>query len=120
MRGYVWKIFSGGGGGGGGLNGNRSCMKSITLFNCNKILKNGFWNTELFNYTGTIVYVVRIVLLTKQRKRNGSTFLSSEAVVNYVDSIILRGILFEQKFSINAGHPWTKAFKLSCITEAEL
>lgn len=79
---------------GGGLNGNRSCMKSITL------------------------YVVRIVLPTKQRKR----FLSSEAVVNYMDSIILRGILFEQKFSINAGHPWTKAYILSCtcITEAEL
>ena len=88
----------------------------ITLFNCNKILKNGFWNTELFNYTGPIVYVVRIVLPTKQRKR----FLSSEAVVNYMDSIILRGKLFEQKFSINAGHPWTKAYKLSCITEAEL
>lgn len=66
---------------------------------------------------GVVVYVVRIVLPTKQRKR----FLSSEAEhVNYMDSIILRGKLFEQKFSINAGHPWTKAYKLSCITEAEL
>ena len=75
---------------GGGLNDTWSCMKSITLFNCNKILKNGFWKTELFNHTGTIVYVVRIVLPTKQRKR----FLSSEPVENYMDSIILRGKLF--------------------------